>query len=258
MERLHWQPAPNATAIWGYDFADQGNKFVLLDNIGHLTIFHYHGHLPNGGAAFELVAKLPLIEAHLAGLPTGARFLLAISAADERVYVTDPITKQLITVDVRDAKVISRKQLDFTPHQITWLGIAEPEDHGDGDGVPSALCGDVVGDLVLSPGAGLSVDTAACRTTTTTWSPDSILPAVVAAAVGTFTGPPTSLLRLMGVGATSRPFLASAFSRFNNDFEVVSNAQSVVQGPFSWHFLKGGPYNAVVAPLGSWRWTWSF
>lgn len=31
MERLNWQPG-NATAIWGFDFAEQGKKFVLLDH----------------------------------------------------------------------------------------------------------------------------------------------------------------------------------------------------------------------------------
>lgn len=52
---------------------------------------------------------------------------------------------------------------------------------------------------------------------------------MVATAVGTFTGAPASLLRLMGVGASSRPFLASVSAsalQFENDFEVVSDAQS--------------------------------
>ncbi|KKO50264.1 5-methyltetrahydrofolate--homocysteine methyltransferase [Arsukibacterium sp. MJ3] len=129
MELLDWQPGA-ASAIWGYGFAEQGEKFVLLDNTGALTIFNYHGHAHSDGAtekaAFEFSAKLPLTTANLANLPAGARFQLAISAADDKVYVTDPITKQLHTVDLHDAEVLSTKQLSFTPHRLTWLGIANP------------------------------------------------------------------------------------------------------------------------------------
>ncbi|WP_333607444.1 5-methyltetrahydrofolate--homocysteine methyltransferase [Arsukibacterium sp.] len=131
MELLDWQPG-EATAIWGYGFAEQGEKFVLLDNTGALTIFNYHGHAHGDEEAFEFAAKLVMTEAELAAMPAGARFQLAISAADDKVYVTDPIAKQLITVDLHDAEVVNTKQLNFTPHRITWLGIANPsDDHHD-------------------------------------------------------------------------------------------------------------------------------
>lgn len=133
MELLDWQPGA-ATAIWGYGYAEQGEKFVLLDNTGALTIFNYHGHEHEGEAepAFEFVAKLALTTSDLADLPAGARFQLAISAADDKVYVTDPIARQLHTIDLHDAEVVSSKQLNFVPHRITWLGIAEPaHDHHD-------------------------------------------------------------------------------------------------------------------------------
>ncbi len=128
MALLDWQPGA-ATAIWGYGFAEQGEKFVLLDNTGALTIFNYHGHEHEGSdePAFEFAAKLALTEANLDDLPTGARFQLAISAADDKVYVTDPIARQLHTVDLHDAEVVNTKQLNFIPHRITWLGIAKPE-----------------------------------------------------------------------------------------------------------------------------------
>ena len=133
MELLDWQ-ADAATAIWGYGFAEQGEKFVLLDNTGVLTIFNYHGHEHEGTdePVFEFVAKLPLTAADLADMPEGGRFQLAISAADDKVYVTDPIANRLHTVDLHDAEVVSTKQLNFTPHRLTWLGVANPsDDHHD-------------------------------------------------------------------------------------------------------------------------------
>lgn len=131
MEKLDWQPGA-ANAIWGYGFADGAEKFVLLDNTGQLTIFNYHGHAHAGQSAFTYAAKVAVSNADLSLLPAGARFQLAISAADDKVYITDPIRKELITVDVHDAEIKSRKQLNFTPHRITWLGVAEPADDHHG------------------------------------------------------------------------------------------------------------------------------
>lgn len=133
MEKLDWQPGA-ATAVWGSDFAYQDKRFVLLDNTGQLTIFEYHGHehVNTNTGAFSFLAKVQVTEADLTALPAGSRFQLAVSAADDKVYVTDPIAKQLITIDVDKAEITARKQLNFTPHKVTWVGIAEPtEEHHD-------------------------------------------------------------------------------------------------------------------------------
>lgn len=133
MEKLDWQPGA-ATAVWGSDFAYQDKRFVLLDNTGQLTIFEYHGHehANTNTAAFSFLAKVQVTEADLTALPAGSRFQLAVSAADDKVYVTDPIAKQLITIDVHEAEITARKQLNFTPHKLAWVGIAEPtEEHHD-------------------------------------------------------------------------------------------------------------------------------
>ncbi len=131
MAKLDWQSG-EATAIWGSGFADSNKRFVLLDNTGHLTIFSYNAEPAAGQSAFTFRSKVKVSEAVLSELPLGSRFQLAISASDDKVYVTDPIAKQLITIDVHDAEIKSRKQLNFTPHRITWLGIANPtDDHHD-------------------------------------------------------------------------------------------------------------------------------
>ncbi|MDP5149516.1 5-methyltetrahydrofolate--homocysteine methyltransferase [Rheinheimera baltica] len=134
MELVDWQSSEEAGVI-GYGFADKGEKFVLLDNQGYLTILHYHGHEHEGAAtaaeeaAFEFAAKVQLTSADLSTMPTGSRFELAISASDDKAYVLNPIDSSLLTVDLKDAEVVTMKQLNFVPHKLVWLGIAEPAAH---------------------------------------------------------------------------------------------------------------------------------
>ena len=129
MDLVDWHAAEGAGII-GYGFADGGEKFVLLDNQGYLTILNYHGHEHEGTAeaeepAFEFAAKVQLTSADVSTMPGGSRFELAISASDDKVYVTNPIDSTLLTVDIADAEVVATKQLNFIPHKLVWLGIAE-------------------------------------------------------------------------------------------------------------------------------------
>lgn len=129
MALVDWQ-ATEGASLTGYGFADHGEKFVLLDNQGYLTILNYHGHEHDEEAtaepAFEFVAKVQLTTADVSTMLAGSRFELAISASDDKVYVLNPIERSLLTVDVADAEVVATKQLNFMPHKLVWLGIAEP------------------------------------------------------------------------------------------------------------------------------------
>lgn len=136
MTLLDWQ-AGTATAISGYGFAEQGEKFVLLDNTGALTIFNYHGHEGHDhvhtlaeGDAFEYVTKIALNTGTNTTLPEGSSFNLAISASDDKVYVSNPITRQVLTVDLHDGEVVAEQELNYVPGKMVWLGIATPaEEH---------------------------------------------------------------------------------------------------------------------------------
>ncbi|WP_166839171.1 5-methyltetrahydrofolate--homocysteine methyltransferase [Rheinheimera pleomorphica] len=135
MDLVDWQGGEGADII-GYGFADKGEKFVLLDNQGYLTILNYHGHAHDGAVeaeepAFEFAAKVQLTSADVSTMPEGSRFELAISASDDKVYVTNPIDSTLLTVDIADAEVVSSKQLNFMPHKLVWLGIAEAAEAHD-------------------------------------------------------------------------------------------------------------------------------
>lgn len=136
MDLIDWQATQGAT-LTGYGFADKGSKFVLLDSLGYLTILNYlghehgHGHEGTDEAAFEFAAKVQLTTADVGTMPQGSRFELAISASDDKVYVINPIDQTLLTVDTADAEVVATKQLNFMPHKLVWLGIAEPAEAHD-------------------------------------------------------------------------------------------------------------------------------
>lgn len=137
MALVDWQGTEGASLV-GYGFADGGEKFVLLDNQGYLTILNYHGHEHEGTdttaaeePAFEFAAKVQLTTADVSTMPEGSRFELAISNSDDKVYVTNPIEQTLLTVDIADAEVITSQQLNFMPHKLVWLGIAQPAEAHD-------------------------------------------------------------------------------------------------------------------------------
>uniref|UniRef100_A0A486XTZ4 5-methyltetrahydrofolate--homocysteine methyltransferase n=1 Tax=Rheinheimera sp. BAL341 TaxID=1708203 RepID=A0A486XTZ4_9GAMM len=133
MDLVDWQGTEGASIV-GYGFADKGEKFVLLDNQGYVTILSYHGHEHDGAAeepAFEFAAKVQLTSADVSTMPSGSRFEIAISASDDKVYVTNPIDSTLLTVDIADAEVVATKQLNFMPHKLVWLGIAEAAEAHD-------------------------------------------------------------------------------------------------------------------------------
>ena len=107
---------PAATAL-AYDFADDGEFFVILDNQGKLTILDT--------ADWSVIDRVQAITSNLAALPTGSKFELALTPG-HLAYVSDPIANQVKQIDLDEAEVTDTIQLDFVPNKITWLGIAEP------------------------------------------------------------------------------------------------------------------------------------
>ena len=112
----------------GRNFSLSREKFVLLDSTGALSILNYKGEAATG-AAFEFAGKVQITTADLTTMPTGSQLQLAISAADDKVYVTDPLSKTVSTVDLAEAEVTDKQELGFTPHKLVWLGIAAAHDH---------------------------------------------------------------------------------------------------------------------------------
>lgn len=122
---INWADAsvtPAATAI-AYNFAEDGEFFVILDNQGKLTILNT--------ADWSVKGRVQAITSNITALPAGSKFELALTPS-HHAYVSDPIANQIKQIDLDEAEVTDTIQLDFVPNKITWLGVAEPasDDHG--------------------------------------------------------------------------------------------------------------------------------
>lgn len=116
MSKIDWQ-APSGGAIVGYGFTAKAKHFVLLDNKGFVTVLNYDG------KAFSLAGKVQVVR-DVSSMPTGSSLQLTVAGSEYRAYVADPITKVVAAVDLAKLQVTSTLQLNYTPHKLTWLGIA--------------------------------------------------------------------------------------------------------------------------------------
>jgi len=116
MSKIDWQ-APTGGAIVGYSFTAKAKHFVLLDNKGFVTVLNYDG------KAFTLAGKVQVVR-DVSTMPTGSNLQLTVAGSEYRAYVADPIGKVVAAVDLAKLQVTSTLQLNYTPHKLTWLGIA--------------------------------------------------------------------------------------------------------------------------------------
>lgn len=116
MQKIDWQPA-DGSRVAGYGFSHDAKHFVLLDNLGNLTVLNYDG------AAFSMAGKVAVV-ADVSAMPQGSTLQLAISGSDSRAYVLNPINRQVAVVDLAQRQVHSALQINFVPHRLSWLGIA--------------------------------------------------------------------------------------------------------------------------------------
>ncbi len=117
MSRIDWQ-APAGAAIVGFGFTPKAKHFVLLDNQGHLTVLNYNGN------TFSLAGKVQ-VATGLSAMPTGSRLELTLAGSEYRAYVSNPVNKSVVAVDLAKLQVTSTLQLNYTPHKLSWLGIPQ-------------------------------------------------------------------------------------------------------------------------------------
>lgn len=107
---------PAGTLRRAHGFDRSGQRFFVLDSTGAL-------HMWTHGAAGWVTA--PPVTGVIGTMPTAAPFpALASSAAVNEVYLTDPVARELVTLDSTTLAVKSRRSLGFVPAHATWLGIA--------------------------------------------------------------------------------------------------------------------------------------
>jgi len=96
-------------------FDRSGSRFAVLDHQGALRMVIRQA---NAWAAGPVVAGV------VPTMPTAAPWpAIVANGAKDELYVTDPVAKQLVTVNSQTGAVVSRTALGFTPSAITWTGI---------------------------------------------------------------------------------------------------------------------------------------
>lgn len=101
-------------------FADNGEVFYLLGDDGVLRLFD-----PDDGWALESLVRVSEGFAE-----DGASPAVAVSAAEDRIFVLDPDARAVVEVDADDGKVLRTLNLGFTPAGLVWVGLPD-DDHQD-------------------------------------------------------------------------------------------------------------------------------
>lgn len=96
-------------------FDRSGEHFAVLDDQGTLIVSERSA--TGWVAGTRVAAVIPV-------MPTAAPWLAIVAnGARDELYITDPVARQLVVVDSRDGRVITRRELGFVPSVITWTGI---------------------------------------------------------------------------------------------------------------------------------------
>jgi hypothetical protein len=91
----------------------EGENLMLLDDTGSLHIL--------ATSDWRKRAALPVVADMPAAAPWPA---LAVSAADDTAWLSDPQGRRLHTIDLGDAALRGSVALNFSPAGMTWLGMA--------------------------------------------------------------------------------------------------------------------------------------
>lgn len=94
---------------------DRQGRVLILDSTGALHT------LARGASGWQSIRHTPSV---VPTMPTQAPWpALAASNRSDTVFLTDPATRQLLTIDPATHQITRRDTLDFVPASLTWLGI---------------------------------------------------------------------------------------------------------------------------------------
>lgn len=126
MEQIDWKPQEEATPV-AYAFTHDGEHALILDNKGYLTILSVHKH--EGVNHFEFEHRIDISEQDVTKMPKGQSFRMTVAQNGANVFVSDPIAKHVLRVDIESKSIKGDVELSFVPARITWLGIPKKEKH---------------------------------------------------------------------------------------------------------------------------------
>ncbi|MCH8496978.1 MAG: hypothetical protein LAT63_00745 [Marinobacter sp.] len=101
-----------------HGFDAHGENFLVLDNDGVL-------HLLDPANDFTTRASLTVLPNPPAEAPWP---VITVAKGSDRVFINDRMGNAIVEVDLEEAEVVRRIELDFSPAGIAWLGF---EPHGD-------------------------------------------------------------------------------------------------------------------------------
>ncbi|AZZ99762.1 hypothetical protein [Pseudoalteromonas sp. R3] len=133
LEALEWQVTDNHRLSY-FGFSHDGEHIVTLDSAGKLSILSGHEHEAEqssehqGEHHWEVAHEVVVTAADLKDMPKDHSFSLALSYAEEAVFVTDPIAKQIKKYDLETGELVQTIELDVIPNKLVWLGIAKSEE----------------------------------------------------------------------------------------------------------------------------------
>ncbi|CAM4415127.1 5-methyltetrahydrofolate--homocysteine methyltransferase [Pseudoalteromonas ostreae] len=126
MEELEWQLADGASAV-SYSFSANGEHFLVLDSLGFLNVLEAHAH--DGHTHWELAGQVDITDEDVTTMPEGMKFSMTVAQNGQFAYVADPIAQHVVQVHLEDLEIEGELELTFPPAAITWLGIAQEEEH---------------------------------------------------------------------------------------------------------------------------------
>jgi hypothetical protein len=126
MEEFEWQLADGASAV-SYSFSANGEHFLVLDSLGFLNVLEAHTH--DDHIHWELAGQVDITQEDVTTMPEGMKFSMTVAQNGQFAYVADPIAQHVVQVHLEDLEIEGELELTFPPAAITWLGIAQEEEH---------------------------------------------------------------------------------------------------------------------------------
>ncbi len=110
------RPEEENTYFPRYGFDAHHEHLLLLDKSGAINVY-------SAEESWALEQTIPVLDP----LADDVRPLIISSKAHELIYIING--KEVTTVDLHEGEVIGHFDLDFTPGQAAWLGVAAEEEH---------------------------------------------------------------------------------------------------------------------------------
>ncbi|MCI1191108.1 hypothetical protein MOJ79_04565 [Calidifontimicrobium sp. SYSU G02091] len=97
-----------------HGFDRSGQRFFVLDSLGRLH------QLVRDGPTWRAAGNAQVV----AGMPTAAPWpAISANGARDVIYLSDPVARQLVSINAHDGTVLERRDLGYVPSAIVWLGI---------------------------------------------------------------------------------------------------------------------------------------